>query len=372
MISKQQALDRLSLCYDQANIAETPDIFFLDLYSVMEEYDTNPALEKIGQFIKEKQKSELDYFYKLDGQVKKEMRAGFDKIKCFVATHKIINPRILEELDIFESSEKFPPESGLVTNHGQLLALKRALLERNTEFTLDFLRQLAVIDENGEISSLTFIPSFSEWDIEDNKIRETKRTRIWYAWFELVAFYNAHNPEAYAKKDEIEQYKRYLRIIYHFTKQTYSLNALAENEGVPNIAEKNIISSAKQSQSKKNDLSINYEMQITATLDSILILSADGKGDIPFKVHEIKQGESREPLRFRLLLFVYENPAIISRKELREKLQATDKEINTARRGINDTLSEKWHLKDNYLLLNKKRIPQINDKYPTEFHRAKN
>lgn len=223
MISEKQALDKLSLCYEQAQAANTPDIFFLMLYKVMEEYDANPLLEQIDKLIIEEQKNELATFINLDEQLKKEMKEAYEKIKNFIFTNKIIDPCIIAELNHFESLMQFPIESGLATTLDMLLSLRCMLifLTRNTfdEFYLNFLHQFAVI-EKGEISNFTCVPTLDNWEKEERKIKDTKKTRIWYVWFKLIEFYKTHNPQTYVKSGEMSLYKYYLQIIYHFTKQS--------------------------------------------------------------------------------------------------------------------------------------------------------
>lgn len=228
MISNQLILDRLAKLYDHIMLSSnSPKVFYLELYKIIEIYDINSHFEPLAKLIIEKQANDCFLLYILEAQVKKELNEAYEKIKAFVDSCHFTNVLIAEQLSSFEFSINLPRESGLFFVPSLYGKLKYILIQlsKNMYPDLGFLEQFATFNEKSEIEHFTFIPSLEGWQQEEDKIYNTQEAKVWYAYYKLVEFYKDHNPSKYEKNNrcEIDQYKGYLEILYNFTKQNFSL-----------------------------------------------------------------------------------------------------------------------------------------------------
>lgn len=240
---------------------------------------------------------------------------------------------------------------------------------------LEFVKQFAFTNEKGAITALKIYSLIDEWNVEKQALARKQTGQFWYAWKQLTEFHETYHDFEPLRVDVLKNgklleewelcenlkriknlnnskgdlYKKELRFYMQqiFYRLPQILQKLPTQQSEPQLAEK-VIERAKE------------EVVITI-LEKQINISFSNNQAICFDQYEIQDQQEGEILRFKLLkILVNEYPKALSRQELRDSLNASDKEINRARRGIKDRLPKKY---EEFITRSRQGKMAFNDRY---------
>jgi hypothetical protein len=313
-----------------------------------------------------------------------EVQSVYNDISILINTKRIINETLTALQHEFHKHASIKRPEKVLLLKETLLSMVQIILQSdlNASDHAEFVKQYAILNGNGHITGLREINSlFNHYNAITEDLKRYQKIRLWYAYEQVKGIYLMwkrfstirldlfNNGHIFAEFNLCHTFKKITSI--DTGKQIEYLSDLKDYQQkifhfVQELFPASVSAPSKDAEKKE---AMGREILITAFIESngTIRLSNKHKSDkITFKPFVIKANERRPVFRNNFLHSLLNNPAGLSTQNLRKELKASDnKQIYTARTGINGELKAKWNI-DEYISRDKSGKFKINDRHLTK------
>lgn len=317
---------------------------------------------------------------KLNNNSPKSIQKIFNEIEMFVVDKKIINKNLNQILQDFHKLKNDDQSIDQIScQETILLTILQVFFNTNFNTThhLDFVKQFALTNDNGDITELKLYTVILEWEAETRSLDRIQKGKFWYIYKQLKRFHSLYHNFENLRIDVLKKGK--ILEEWQLCEDFKNIDAFITINDLKFYQKQilNFIEQAPQQKVSQNELPLkkanitHNQREISIRLDNEEIqLSIKDKEPISFKKYDLRKNQVS--LRFKLLLLLSENPQGIKKRKLQEKLNVTDKQIDKAINGINERINDEWYLKIVKQHRRRRIIIINNEEFNFKFNNIKN